>query len=279
MANELGDFLRARRALVQPQDVGVASHGRRRVPGLRRDELARLAGVSVEYYTRLEQGRGPSVSDSVLDAIAAALRLDPTEHAHLRELARPGNAVRPAPRGRQIRQQLRLLLDSMDRVPAFVLGRRMDILAWNRLGDAVSGFSALPAAERNVARQFFLEPASRELYPDWSNVAAEVVGYLRLDAGRYPDDPALAALVGTLSIQSETFRELWASHRVRDKAYGPKRINHPVVGELDLRYETLTLPAEPDQLLVSYLAEPGSATEEKLSLLASWTADQPVVND
>lgn len=167
MDGDLGDFLRSRRARIRPEDVGLNSYGRRRVPGLRREEVAQLAGVSVDYYIRLEQGRGPSVSDAVLDAIARVLRLDGTEHAYLRTVARPAPRKAAQPASQRVRPGLRLLLDTLDPAPAFVLGRRMDVLAWNALGDAVVGFSRMAAAERNMPRQTFLEPAARELYPDW----------------------------------------------------------------------------------------------------------------
>jgi transcriptional regulator with XRE-family HTH domain len=272
---ELGEFLRSRRARIQPTEVGVRTGGRRRVPGLRRDEVAQLAGVSVEYYVRLEQGRAPNVSDSVLDALAGVLRLDETERDHLRNLARPitvrTNPARPA----RLRDGLRLLLDSLESVPAFVLGRRMDVVAWNRLADALSGWSAMPPSGHNAARHLFLDPAAREFYPEWDTVAEETVAYLRLDAGRHPKDRKLAALVGELSIADETFRALWAAHDVKEKTFGRKLINHPLVGELELRYETLALPGDPDQRLVTYLADTGSATAQRLALLASWTADAP----
>ncbi|MEU2022070.1 helix-turn-helix transcriptional regulator [Streptomyces sp. NPDC016469] len=273
MDGELGDFLRSRRARITPEDVGLNSYGRRRVPGLRREEVAQLAGVSVDYYVRLEQGRGPSVSDAVLDAIARVLRLDETEHAYLRTVARPKSRKAANPSGRRLRPGLRLLLDLFDRAPAFVLGRRMDVLAWNALGDALSGFSRMPAAERNMPRQAFLDPGARELYPDWPAVAAETVAYLRLDAGLHPDDKELAALVGELSLRSEDFRRLWADHQVKAKTYGVKRMAHPVVGALTLPYETLAVPGEPDLSLVVYTPEPGSETAERIALLASWAAD------
>ncbi|MFD0338099.1 helix-turn-helix transcriptional regulator [Streptomyces sp. NPDC127117] len=267
-----GDFLRSRRARIQPEDVGLQSYGRRRVPGLRREEVAQLAGVSVDYYIRLEQGRGSSVSDAVLDAIARVLRLDETEHAYLRTVARP-RAGAPAPASAQrVRPGLRLVLDSLTAAPAFILGRRMDVLAWNALGDAVVGFSRMPAAERNMPRQVFLEPAARELYPDWAAVAAETVAYLRLDAGLHPNDRQLATLVGELSLKSEDFRRLWADHLVKSKTGGVKRINHAVAGELVLPYETLGSAGDPGQSLVVYTPEPGSETAERIALLASWAA-------
>ncbi|MER6225732.1 helix-turn-helix transcriptional regulator [Streptomyces sp. 900105755] len=274
MDGELGDFLRSRRARIQPEEVGLASHGRRRVPGLRREEVAQLAGVSVDYYIRLEQGRGPSVSDAVLDAVARVLCLDETEHAYLLTVARPhkkAGTTRPPARPR-VRPGVQLLLDGMERTPAFVLGRRMDVLAWNALGDAVNGFSALAPAERNIPRQVFLDPAAAGFYPDWAAVAAQTVANLRIDAGRHPDDPRMAALVGELSLKSEDFRRLWADHEVRECAFGTKRIQHPVAGLLTLPYETLTVPTDPDQTIVAYTPEPGSETAERLTLLGSWKA-------
>ncbi|MFI5631549.1 helix-turn-helix transcriptional regulator [Streptomyces sp. NPDC051664] len=274
MDGDLGDFLRSRRARIQPEDVGLQAYGRRRVPGLRREEVAQLAGVSVDYYIRLEQGRGPSVSDAVLDAIARVLRLDETELAYLHTVARPSTKARgerPATTQR-VRPGLRLLLDTIDRAPAFILGRRMDVLAWNALGDAVVGFSRMPAAVRNMPRQVFLEPAARELYPEWAAVAAETVSHLRLDAGLHPTDRQLATLVGELSLRSEDFRRLWADHQVKAKTYGVKRIRHPVAGELTLPYETLALPGDPDQSLVVYTPEPETETAERIALLASWSA-------
>ncbi|MFI6846074.1 helix-turn-helix transcriptional regulator [Kitasatospora sp. NBC_00085] len=272
MENTVGDFLRSRRARIRPEEVGLPSHGRRRVQGLRREEVAQLAGVSVDYYVRLEQGRGGSASDAVLDAVARVLGLDEVEAAYLRSLARP---ARPsaAPRGRrQVREGTRLLLDLMPGVPAFVLGRRMDVLAWNDLGDAVNGFSARSSGEANAARHAFLDPAAREFYPQWEAVAAETVAYLRLDAGRHPQDARLAALVGELSMRSEEFRRLWADHEVKQKTHGVKLIRHRLVGELDFGYETLAVNGSPDQLLVVYTAPPGSPTAQKLALLGSWTA-------
>ncbi|MCM2425558.1 helix-turn-helix transcriptional regulator [Streptomyces sp. RKAG337] len=276
MDRDLSGFLQSRRARIQPDDVGLPAHGRRRVPGLRREEVAQLAGVSVDYYIRLEQGRGQNVSDAVLDAIARVLRLDETEQEHLRALARPARTARAAARGsRRVRPGLRLLLDSMSG-PAFVLGRRMDALAWNALADAVSGFSAYPDGECNIARSVFLDEQTRGLYPDWNAVAAETVAYLRLDAGRHPDDQRMAALIGELSLKSDEFRRLWADHLVKEKTYGMKRIAHSVVGELDFGYETLTLPGDPDQTLVAYTVAPGSKTAERLALLASWITEPAV---
>ncbi|GAB2991450.1 helix-turn-helix transcriptional regulator [Saccharothrix stipae] len=240
------------------------------MPGLRREELALLAGVSVDYYMRLEQGRTPAVSDSVLDAVARVLQLDETERAHLRNLVRPVASKRPAPQ--RVRPGLRRLLDMIEDVPAFVMGRRSDILAWNPLADALYGFGDLPPEDRNSARHTFLRPESRTFYRDWPTVAADMVAFLRLDAGRYPDDARLAALVGELSVKDETFRKLWAQHKVLEKTHGTKLMHHPVVGDLDLDYETLRPTGDPDVVLAVYTAKVGSPTEERLTLLASWAA-------
>ncbi|GLZ35805.1 DNA-binding protein [Lentzea sp. NBRC 105346] len=262
----IGEFLRARRARIQPEDVGLPAGARRRVPGLRREELAQLAGVSVDYYVRLEQGRSPAVSDAVLDAIANVLRLDETERHHLRNLIRPSKTRR---RTQKVRPGIQRMLEMMNDVPAFVLGRRMDVLAMNPLAKAIRGFDD---RWTNAARQMFLDPAAKDYYPDWPTVAAETVAFLRLDAGRHPDDPELASLVGELSMKSEVFRNLWAQHAVKEKTHGIKRINHPVVGELELHYETLALPGDPDQMLAVYTAEKGSPSAERLRLLGSWEA-------
>ncbi|GAA3805460.1 helix-turn-helix transcriptional regulator [Streptomyces coacervatus] len=279
MDGDLGDFLRSRRARIQPEDVGLPSYGRRRVPGLRREEVAQLAGVSVDYYIRLEQGRGPGgtsrtksggVSDAVLDSIARVLRLDKTEHAYLLSVARPpkkDGRRRSAPR---VRPGVQRLLDGMERTPAFVLGPAMDALAWNTLGDTVHGFGRMPPGRRNLVRQFFLESQGRDLYADRAVVAAQSVANLRLSAGAHPDDHRVRDLIGELSLKSEEFRRLWADHQVKACLYGVKRLRHPVAGLLTLPYESLTLPETPEQTLVVYTPEPGSETAERLALLGSW---------
>lgn len=274
---ELGEFLRSRRARLRPEDVGLPDYGRhRRVPGLRREELAQLAGVSVAYYTRMEQGHGQNVSAEVLDAIARALRLDGTERAHLSRLAAPKpRKRRQSPRPQQVRPELRTLLDAMEGVPAYLVGRRQDVIGWNRLAAAVFGdFGTLSAQERNLVRLVFLDPATAELYADWKCRACEVVSNLRLYAGRFPDDERLTALVGELSVKNEEFRRLWAAHTVADdKTHGQKRLRHPLVGELVLSFETLALPDDPAQFLVTYHAVPGSPSADALRLLASWSAE------
>lgn len=269
MHSDLGDFLQSRRARIQPEEAGLREYGRRRVPGLRREEVAQLAGVSVDYYIRLEQGRGRNVSDSVLDAVANALRLNDSERRHLYALARPADTVVEGPR--ELRPGARLVLDAIA-APAFVLGRRMDVIAWNALGDAVSEFSKMPVSERNQARYLFLNPESRIFYPDWEPIAAETVAYLRRDTGRYLDDAKLAALVAELARRSPEFAQLWSGHPVKEKSHGDKVIHHPRVGRMEFGYETLSLAGDPDHTLVIYTALPGSVTAERLALLNELTS-------
>ncbi|KOV50599.1 XRE family transcriptional regulator [Streptomyces sp. AS58] len=279
---ELCEFLRSRRARLKPQDVGLPVFGRhRRVPGLRREELAQLAGVSVAYYTRLEQGNGRNVSAEVLDAIARALRLSDAERAHLTHLARPKqHKKKPAARATQVRPALRQLLETMDGVPAYIVGRRSDVLAWNRMASALFGdWGELPERERNWARMVFLKPEYQDLFVEWEQKAVDIVCQLRMEAGCHPDDPRLAALVGELSVKSEDFRRLWATHDVKEKTHGVKRMHHPLVGDLALSYETFRLIGDPEQILVTYHPEPGSSSEQGLRLLASWGADATRAGD
>ncbi|MGV4982492.1 helix-turn-helix domain-containing protein [Streptomyces sp. NPDC001709] len=273
---ELSEFLRSRRARLKPEDVGLPDFGRhRRVPGLRREELAQLAGVSVAYYTRLEQGNGRNVSAEVLDSIARALRLSDAEHAHLTHLAKPkSHKKKPAARQQPVRLALRQLLDTMDGVPAYIVGRRSEILAWNRMAAALFGdWAELPAAERNWARLVFLRPDYRDLFLDWEQKAIDIVCALRMDAGCYPDDPKLSALVGELSVKSEEFRRLWATHDVKEKTHGVKHLHHPLVGDLSLNFESFRLTDDSDQSLITYHAEPDSPSADSLRLLASWSTD------
>ncbi|MFI1788688.1 helix-turn-helix domain-containing protein [Streptomyces olivaceoviridis] len=273
---ELSEFLRSRRARLKPEDVGLAAFGRhRRVPGLRREELAQLAGVSVAYYTRLEQGNGRNVSAEVLGSIARALRLSDAEHAHLTHLAKPkAHKKKPAARQQQVRGALRQLLDTMEGVPAYVVGRRSEILAWNRMAAALFGdWGELPPGERNWARLVFLRPAYRELFVDWEQKAIDIVCALRMDAGCDPDDARLSVLVGELSVKSEEFRRLWATHDVKEKSHGVKQLHHPLVGDLALNFESFRLTDGSEQSLVTYHADPGSPSADSLRLLASWGAD------
>jgi transcriptional regulator with XRE-family HTH domain len=224
MDGDLGDFLRSRRARIRPEEVGLPSYGRRRVPGLRREEVAQLAGVSVDYYIRLEQGRGPNISDAVLDSVARVLRMDETEHAYLLTVARPSRKDGRRRSVPGVRPGVQLLLDSMERTPAFVVGPAMQVLAWNTLADALHGFSRLEPARRNIVRHLFLEPDGRDLYPEWAAVAAQCVATLRLSAGAHAEDRDVRELVGELSLKSEDFRRLWADHQVRACMHGVKSL-------------------------------------------------------
>jgi transcriptional regulator with XRE-family HTH domain len=235
-----------------------------------------LAGVSVEHYTRIEQGRGVRASAEVLDAIANALGLTDAERAHLHDLAAPPRSTRRRPRATQrVLPGISRLLEQLHEHPAFVLGRRMDVLAWNPMAAALLGdFSTLDTKMRNMARLVFLDQSTIALYPEWDRVARETVAYLRRDSARDLDDPALAELVGELSLKSDSFRRWWNSREVKDKASGTKRFAHPSVGDLELHYETLHPGAASDQALVIYTAEPGSPSHTSLQLLASLTAPQ-----
>ncbi|WP_280266356.1 helix-turn-helix transcriptional regulator [Nocardia wallacei] len=283
---ELKEFLRTRRARLNVEDMQIGGTGGvRRVPGLRREEVAQLAGVSVDYYSRLEQGRNLNVSDEVLDAVARALRLDEVERSYLFQIARanPRRARRRTPaRVQRVRPGVRRILETLDDVtPAFVFGRRMDILATNRLARALmTDFEALPPRDRNMLRYTFLDESARELYVDWEEVARDNVAVLRLDAGRHPDDPLLTELVGELAVKSPEFRRWWADHNVRERSHGTKRYHHPLVGDLTIDYESVSLPGDPDQTLCIYTAEAGSASETALRLLATWTgAPGPSADD
>lgn len=270
---ELRDFLRSRRARISPEDVGLSPPpGIRRVPGLRREEVARLAGVSVDYYVRLERGRNVNASPSVLDAVARALRLNDTEREHLFTVARPARRrTCPMPLQR-VRPGLRTLLETLTATPALVLGHRSDVLAANRLACALyTDFDALPRRERNLARFVFLDETARALYADWESAARGAVASLHRYAGRHPHDPRLAELVGELSVRDRDFRRWWADHDVARRGHGAKRYRHPLVGELTLTYEVFNPVDDPDQTLGLFTAEPGSSSERALRLLAGWT--------
>ncbi|MGE3288951.1 MAG: helix-turn-helix transcriptional regulator [Pseudonocardia sp.] len=266
---EFGQFLRSRRDRLCPEEVGLPPDPRpRRVRGLRRQEVAQLAGVSTEYYTRLEQGRGGNVSESVLTAIATALRLDAIERGHLFDLGGMNNGVRRPPLPQRVHPGWHRLLDSLA-LPAFVLGRRMDVLASNPIARLLlTDFDALPPRERNFARFMFLDPAARSLCRDWAEVAAETVAILRLDAGRHPGDRQLEELVTELAAGSPEFARWWADQRVSERTRGTKRYRHPVVGDLTVDYEAMQSPGDPDMSLFVYSAEPGSTSERALRELA-----------
>ena len=274
---EIREFLTSRRARITPEQAGLASYGSRRVPGLRREEVAVLAGVSVPYYTRLERGDMSGASESVLEALARALELDDAERAHLFDLARSAHPTPARPRRRQTKQRVRpevqWTLDAITGAAAFVGNERLDILAANQLGLALfSELYTAPARPVNTARFVFLDPRAEASYGDWDRVATESVAILRSAAGRDPYNRDLSDLVGELATQSEAFRTRWAAHNVRFHNTGVKHFNHPDVGELHLSYNRLDLAADPGLTIFTYTAEPGSRSDEALKLLGSWAA-------
>jgi transcriptional regulator with XRE-family HTH domain len=283
--SEIREFLTSRRARLTPEQAGLPWYGdNRRVPGLRREEVALLAGVSVDYYTRLERGNVAGASETVLDRLARALQLDDVERAHLFDLARAAHTPGSRPR-RRVRQRMRpsvqLMLDAMTGAPGFVRNGRLDLLAANRLGRALySQHFDSPYQPANSARFVFLDPRAATFYLDWETVAKDVVATLRAQAGRDPYDRGLSDLVGELSTRSETFRTFWAAHNVRKHDTGVKRFHHPVMGDLTVTYESMELAADPGLTMFVYTAEPGSTSEEALNVLASWAAtpDEEVTN-
>jgi transcriptional regulator with XRE-family HTH domain len=275
--NEIRDFLISRRARITPEQAGLPVYGgNRRVSGLRREEVAMLAGVSVDYYIRMERGNARGVSDSVLENLARALQLDEAERAHLYDLARAANNGARAPRRparQQVRPAVQRLLDAMTMAPVYVRNGRMDVLAANRLGRAL--FAPLfgsPAKPTNMARFIFLDPAAPAFYQEWDRLASDTVALLRAEAGRNPTDRGLSDLIGELSTRSDIFRIRWADHNVRQHRSGIKHFHHPVVGDISLAYESLELVADPGLVLNGYSAEPDTASEDALNLLASWAA-------
>ncbi|WP_329036513.1 helix-turn-helix transcriptional regulator [Streptomyces sp. NBC_01725] len=278
--SRLGEFLRTRRSQLSPDEAEVPTYGeRRRVPGLRREELALLAGVSASYYARLEQGHSMNASPEVLDAIARALRLDESERLHLLDLARSakprGRGRRPAPE--RVTEATGQLLDALADVPAIVVGRRSDVLAWNRLGHALfaghldPGAPDLPDQRPNMARLVFLDAHTRELYAQWPSKARAVVGNLRMVAGQYPEDSALHALVGELSAKSEDFASLWADHRVKACTVADYEMRHPLVGALTVTQQTLNVGPGPTVVVATTRA--GSPSRTTLALLAQATSE------
>ena len=280
---ELADFLRRARGQVDPSRAGLPPDGRvRRVPGLRREEVALLAGVSTDYYARLEQGRRITPSPAVLDAIGRALGLDIAGRAHLEDLIglTAARAHRRARSVQRLRPGLYQLLDSLDGEPALVLGRRSDVLASNRMARALfTDFDRLPPPQRNYARWMFLDEDARSLFVDWQDQARAAVESLRLDVGRDPDDAATAALIAELREHSREFDQWWEQHRVHQRTHGSKRLHHCLVGDLTVEYETLTPPGDPDTTLFLYTTEPGSPSRRAMDLLASWTATGPGTDD
>ena len=278
--SEVREFLTTRRARLTPEAAGLPAGANRRVAGLRRGEVAALADISVEYYARLERGAIAGASSSVLESVARALQLDDTEHAHLFDLARAADGIPTSGRPRRrpskpqaARPSLLWALEALTDAVAFVRDARHDIVAVNTLGAAffapvIGDGGRVP----NLARFQFLDPASRDFYPDWQLFAEMCVAVMRAEAGRDPHDTGLQDLVGELSTRSEVFRELWAQHDVRTHGAGTKRYQHPVVGEVTLAYEELRVTAEPGQVLLIFTAEPGSPSAERLRLLAAWRA-------
>lgn len=276
----IGQFLRAKRAALSPEDVGVVATGRfRRVAGLRREEVAWLAGVSTDYYTRLEQDRVRGVSDTVLSAVAGALRLDAAEDRYLRMLAWPPVAA-AAPTGSAgahepatVSPRTQAVLDGVRELPALVVGSRMDVIGWNDLGSALfPGLSGFEEQRRNLARMVFLEPTIRSLYPDWAEVAHGFVARLRLEAPRHTDDPRFTALIEELATRDRDFHRWWRQQHVRELTSGRKRVRHPVAGELTLEWESLRVNSEPEQSIVVHTAPAGSPTRRGLRRLADWSA-------
>jgi transcriptional regulator with XRE-family HTH domain len=267
---ELGAFLRARRDGTRPEDVELRADQDRRVPGLRREELARLAGVSADYLRRLEQGRVVP-SGGVLDSLADALGLEATERAHLDSLS-------DRARGREVslpvegveRPSLLRILDAVAPAPAVILGRCCDVLAWNPAGAALDQVvAAKPPHERNVARRVLLDPTARQLYPEWQSLAEEIADVLRLNAARFAEDARLASLVEELRARSDTFRARWEQNEVQEKTFGRKVLDHPDVGRLEFDYEAFVLPGTTGQQLIVYTAEPGSPTAARVPRLAT----------
>jgi len=278
---EVREFLASRRARITPEQAGIETYGgRRRVEGLRREEVARLAGVSIDYYTRLERGNLTGVSDSVLDAIARALELDRAEQDHLYDLAKAASSSRPrqkTPVSSGLAPAVQHMLAAISGAPAFVGNNRMDIVAANGLGYALySDMYRGTARPANHSRFIFFDPRAADFYPDWERAANVNVAILRRDAGRWPHDKGIADLVGELSVRSEEFRTRWAAHNVRRHYSGAKSFHHSVVGTLELNYQVMELEDAPGHSLTVYPAVPGSSSEEALKLLASWAATEVI---
>jgi len=265
---ELGEFLRSRRAALTPAATGVPTHGTpRRVPGLRREEVAQLAGMSVNYYTRIEQGESHQMSGSVMEAIATALRLDESERVHLRRLAWPAQVTRRETGPERVRDSVLALAESNTEQAVVIVGRRTDLLGGNRLGFALLGLR--PDERPNMAKQVFLEPAMRDLLGDWEAEARNAAAYLRMATGDGPDDRLLAELVGELSIKSAEFARIWAAHPVAECLHAVREYDHPLVGRMTLNEESLRLPDDPGQRMIFSGAAPGSDSADRLRLLDS----------
>jgi len=281
--DEIGEFLTSRRAKLTPTQAGLPDFGgRRRVPGLRREEVALLAGMSPEYYKRLERGNATGVSEAVIDGISRALQLDEAEHAHLYDLVRAANAGvhpqrrRQTTRSTQLTPGMQQTIDAMSTVPVFIQNGRLDAVATNLLGRAL--FSEMFENAKppvNAARFVFLDPRAQDFYQDWEGNTRQIVAILRAEAGRSPYDRQLSDLVGELSTRSDLFRRLWGAHDVKEHRTGTKSIHHPVVGDLDLTFQSMDLASDRGLQMLVFSAEPGSASHERLQLLANWAKTTP----
>ena len=282
--NEIREFLTTRRARITPEQAGLPAYGgNRRVKGLRREEVCLLAGVSIDYYVRMERGNLAGVSDSVLEALARALQLDDAEHDHLFDLARKSVAVPPARRrpaaAKQVRQPILQMLEAIPDAPAWVRNARHDLLAANRMARALyAPMLADPHQPPNTARFVYLDPAAKTFFPDWDRAADDIAAMLRSEAGKNPYDKALTDLIGELSTRSEDFRQRWAAHNVRFHRTGFKRLHHPIVGDLELNFEAMEFPSDPGLTLLVYTAAAGTPSADALKLLASWASTQDQLN-
>lgn len=279
---EIRQFLVTRRARLTPEQIGLPDFGgRRRVDGLRREEVAMVAGISVDYYTRLERGNTTGISESVLDGVSRALQLDEVEHAHLVDLLRAANtsptrqARRSKPRTQSVPAGVQQIIDAMSDVAVVVQDAHLNVLATNALGAALYAPMFSNENTPNFARFVFLDPAGCAFYNDWEEAARQTVAILRTAAGRAPHDRALSNLIGELSTRDETFRNLWASHNVREHPSGSKSLHHPVMGDVEVSFEGMQLASAPGLLLLAYTTAPGSESHDKMRLLATWTSTDP----
>jgi transcriptional regulator with XRE-family HTH domain len=276
--SEIREFLGSRRARITPEQAGLPVYGgNRRVTGLRREEVAMLAGVSIDYYVRLERGNLAGASDAVLDSLVRALQLDEAERDHLFDLARSSEPALPAsrrPAAQHVREPVQRVLDAIADAPAWIRNGRHDMLAANRMARALYAPMLADPRPPNNARFVFLDPASRKFFVDWERAADDIAAMLRQEVGRNPYDKKLTELIGELSTRSEVFRQRWAAHNVRFHRTGFKKIHHPIVGELELNFEAMEFPSDPGLTLLVYTAPAGSPTADALTLLASWASTQ-----
>ena len=280
--NELRDFLVSRRAAISPESVGLPpSHSTRRVRGLRREEVAILSGVSVDYYVKLEQGRAKNISEQALVAIENALKLDDIERRHLRSLIRPDSVYTPRPPATapRVRAALLTMIHAIDPVPAVIHGPHLEVLGINYAGSVLlDDFDAMPLADRNMAKWMFLNPRAKRVYLNWDQIAPQMVAILRNAAVPGVRNDTLSSIIGDLMVGSEEFARMWSDYQLFEHTYGVKRFFHEAVGEMKINYETLPLPADRGQTVIVYSADAGSPSEEKLKLLVSWTAQSALTD-